>query len=113
MVKYIVKRVLLMIPMLILALIISWVLSQLMFVDPVLNKMGMLDIELLEAERIRIGFYDPWYVKLGLYLKNLLKFILVHKAWKGDGRISEGPKSFLQGCPSYKGLIFNPFQHIF
>ena len=70
MIKYIVKRVLLMIPMLILALIISWVLSQLMFVDPVLNKMGMLDHEIIEAERIRIGYYDPWYVKLGLYLKN-------------------------------------------
>jgi peptide/nickel transport system permease protein len=70
MIKYIVKRVLLMIPMLILALIISWILSQLMFVDPVLNKMGMLDYEIIEAERIRIGFYDPWYVKLGLYLKN-------------------------------------------
>ena len=70
MIKYIVKRVLLMIPMLILVLIISWILSQLMFIDPVLNKMGMLDFEIIEAERIRIGFYDPWYVKLGLYLKN-------------------------------------------
>ncbi|MHA1670059.1 MAG: ABC transporter permease [Promethearchaeota archaeon] len=70
MIKYIFKRVLLMIPMLILVLIISWILSQLMFVDPVLNKMGMLDFEIIEAERIRIGFYDPWYVKLGVYLKN-------------------------------------------
>jgi len=70
MIKYIIKRVLLMIPMLILVLILSWILSQLMFVDPVLNKMGMLDFEIIEAERIRIGFYDPWYVKLGLYLKN-------------------------------------------
>jgi len=70
MIKYIVKRILLMVPMLILVLITTFLLSQLMFTDPVLNKMGMLDQEILEAERIRIGFYDPWYIKLGKYLQN-------------------------------------------
>ena len=59
-----------MIPMLIFVLIASFLISQLMFNDPVLNKMGMLDQEILEAERIRIGFYDPWYIKLGKYLQN-------------------------------------------
>ncbi|MFW9952551.1 MAG: ABC transporter permease [Candidatus Thorarchaeota archaeon] len=85
MIKYIVKRILLMIPMLILVLIATFLLSQLMFGDPVLNKMGMLDQEILEAERIRIGFYDAWYIKLGKYLLNFFT-----GNWGTSYLISEG-----------------------
>jgi len=70
MVKYIIKRIIIMFPMLILALIVTWILSHMMLVDPTLNKIGFDNPELLELERIRIGYYDPWYVKLGIYLKN-------------------------------------------
>ena len=70
MVKYIIKRIFIMFPMLILALIITWLLAQMMLVSPILFKVGFQDPELLEAERIRVGFYNPWYVKLFIYLKD-------------------------------------------
>jgi len=71
MIKYIVKRVLVMFPMLILVLIATFLLAQLMSVNPVVNKIGMvLDPEILEAELRRTGFYDPLFVKLGKYLIN-------------------------------------------
>ena len=70
MVKYIIKRIIIMFPMLLLALIVTWILSHMMLVDPILNKIGFDNPELLELERIRTGYYDPWFVKLGIYLKN-------------------------------------------
>ena len=70
MVKYIIKRIFIMFPMLLLALIVTWILSHMMLVDPILNKIGFDNPELLELERIRTGYYDPWFVKLGIYLKN-------------------------------------------
>jgi peptide/nickel transport system permease protein len=70
MVKYIIKRIIIMFPMLLLALIFTWVLSHMMLVDPTLNKVGFDNPELLELERARIGYYDPWYIKLAIYLKN-------------------------------------------
>jgi peptide/nickel transport system permease protein len=68
--KYIIKRILIMIPMLLIALIATWILSHQMTVDPVLNRVGITDPVVLELERQRVGFYDPWYVQLLLYLKN-------------------------------------------
>jgi len=38
--------------------------------SPILNRVGFEDLELLEAERQRVGYYHPWYVKLFIYLKN-------------------------------------------
>ena len=70
MVKYIIKRILIMFPMLIIALISTWVLSNMMTVDPVLNRVGLTDPVVLELERRRVGYYDPWLVKLGKYLVN-------------------------------------------
>ena len=70
MVKYIIKRILIMFPILILVLIITWLLSHMLTVDPILNRVGITDPVVLELERQRVGWYDPWYVKLGLYLKN-------------------------------------------
>ena len=69
MIKYIIKRILIMIPMLFLVLIATFLLAQLMSVNPAVNKIGMvLDPEILEAELRRTGYYDPWYIKLGKYL---------------------------------------------
>ena len=70
MVKYIIKRIFIMFPILILALIITWLLAQMMLNDPILFKVGFNNPELLEAERIRVGYYNPWYVKLFIYLKD-------------------------------------------
>ena len=69
MIKYIIKRVLIMVPMLIAVLIFTWLLSHMMSVNPVANRIGTnLDPHVYERELRRIGFYDPWYVQLGIYL---------------------------------------------
>ena len=70
MVKYIIKRIIIMFPILMIALIFTFILSHMMLVDPILNAIGFDNPELLEYERQRLGYYDPWYVKLGIYLKN-------------------------------------------
>ena len=70
MVKYIIKRIIIMFPLLLIALISTWVLSNMMTVDPTLNRVGLTDPVVLELERRRVGYYDPWLVKLGKYLVN-------------------------------------------
>jgi len=71
MIKYILKRILMMIPMLFLVLTVSWILSHMMAVSPITNKLGgLLDPDVIQAELERVGFYDPWYVQLGTYYKN-------------------------------------------
>ena len=67
MVKYIIKRIAIMFPMLILALSITFVLAQMMVVNPILFKVGHDDPQLLQRELERLGYYDPWYVKLFRY----------------------------------------------
>jgi peptide/nickel transport system permease protein len=60
-----------MIPMLFLVLTFAWILSHMMTVNPILTKIsGLVDAEVIQAELERVGFYDPWYVQLGLYYKN-------------------------------------------
>ena len=69
MITYIVKRILFMIPMLLLVLVITFILSRLMFGDPVLNKLGLLpDKEIIEAERRRMGYDLPIVAQLFIYL---------------------------------------------
>jgi len=71
MIKYVIKRVLFMVPMLIMVLIFTWLLSHMMSVNPVVNKIGFtLDPAVYERELRRIGYYDPWYIQLGIYLRN-------------------------------------------
>jgi peptide/nickel transport system permease protein len=55
MIKYIIKRIFVIIPILIFSLIITFLLSNMMEGSPILN---------------RVGYYHPWYVKLFIYLKN-------------------------------------------
>ncbi|MFX1456961.1 MAG: ABC transporter permease [Promethearchaeota archaeon] len=83
---YIVKRVLFMIPMLFLILVITFILSRMMFGDPVLNKLGLLpDPHILEAERRRMGYDQPILVQLLIYLKNFFT-----GDWGNSYIISEG-----------------------
>ena len=70
MLKYIANRILVMFPMLILSLMITFVLAQGMQNDPILFRVGFNNLDLLEAERIRTGYYDPWFVKLFIYLRD-------------------------------------------
>jgi len=74
MIKYIVKRTLMIIPMLFAVLIITFLLSQMMSVDP---NMGMVNLRMepedFARELERTGFMDPLYIKLGKYLVNFFK----------------------------------------
>ena len=71
MIKYIIKRIIIMVPMLIAVLIFTWLLSHMMSVNPITNKIGFtLDPDVYRRELRRLGFYDPWYIKLGNYLRN-------------------------------------------
>ena len=71
MVKYIAKRVLLMAPMLIGVLIITWLLSSAMLINPVINRLGMVrDPAIYEIEMERLGLNDPWYIQLFNYIKD-------------------------------------------
>ena len=72
MVKYIIKRIIIMIPMLLIALIATWILSNMMTVNPTLNRVGFADPSILEMERQRVGYYDPWLIKLLKFLRNFL-----------------------------------------
>jgi peptide/nickel transport system permease protein len=73
MIKYVIKRILLMIPILIIVLIFTWILSHLMPVAPVLNQMGAIfDRETVERYLEQHGYYDPWYVQLGIYFRDFL-----------------------------------------
>ena len=71
MIKYIIKRILIMFPMLIAVLIFTWLLSHMMSVNPITNKIGfVLDPDVYRRELERLGYYDPWYIKLGNYLRD-------------------------------------------
>jgi peptide/nickel transport system permease protein len=71
MIKYIIKRILVMIPMLFLVLTFAFILSLMMGRSPVTFSLDdLLEPETLEAELRRIGYYDPWYVRLLKYYKN-------------------------------------------
>ena len=71
MIKYIIRRILLMFPILLAVLIFTWILSHQMAMNPALNKIpgNVIDRARYEAELRRSGFYDPWYLQLGIYLR--------------------------------------------
>ena len=70
MVKYIINRIIVMIPILICGLIITWILSNMMDVIPILTRVASNDPIIIELEKIRVGYYKPWYEKLLIYLGN-------------------------------------------
>lgn len=70
MMKYVLKRILFMVPLLIAVLIFTWIFSHLIDKNPYLSELMTYNRAAIEAELKRVGWYDPWYVKLGLYLRN-------------------------------------------
>lgn len=70
MMKYVFKRILLMIPILIAVLIFTWIFSHSIDRNPYMSQLMTYDRALIERELNRVGWYEPWYVKLALYLKN-------------------------------------------
>ncbi|NVM43404.1 MAG: ABC transporter permease [Candidatus Lokiarchaeota archaeon] len=72
MLNYIIKRVLVMIPTIFLVLLVTFILSTLMSQNINLNKLGggLVPPELVELEKQRIGFYDPWFIKVAKYFTN-------------------------------------------
>lgn len=73
MLKYVVKRILQLIPMLLVLSIIVFLMVRLIPGDPVKNMLG-IDVpqEMVEVERERLGLNDPYIVQYGRFLKELL-----------------------------------------
>ncbi|TFF98593.1 MAG: ABC transporter permease [Promethearchaeota archaeon] len=72
MIKYIIKRILLMIPMLFILLIMTWILSRLMSIDPAANMFDPFttDQAAVDAMRRKLGLDQPWFIQLAIYIKN-------------------------------------------
>ena len=75
MIKYIIKRILIMFPILIVVLIITFLLSKSMDVFPVIARIGPGEnIEtiqrMIEEEERRMGYDQPVFVQLFIYLRN-------------------------------------------
>ena len=51
-------------------LLISFFIFHFTFGDPILNRVGYIDPAVLEAERIRIGYYDPIGIQFLKYINN-------------------------------------------
>jgi peptide/nickel transport system permease protein len=70
MIKYIIKRIIIVFPMLIFSLIITFLLARMMLGSPILFRVGYDNLELLESEMERVGFNEPWYIQLLIYFRN-------------------------------------------
>ncbi|MHA1507223.1 MAG: hypothetical protein ACTSO6_00805, partial [Promethearchaeota archaeon] len=71
MIKYIIKRILFMFPMLLAVLIVTFLLSQMMMADPSMSLLNIgMDEVALQRELDRLGFRDPVHIKLWKYLVN-------------------------------------------
>lgn len=71
MITYLIKRLLLIIPILILILVVTFIISTFSAQSSVLNQMeGLVEWEYILAERERTGYYDPWFIKLAKYFQN-------------------------------------------
>jgi len=72
MIKYIIKRIIMMIPMLLAVLIVCFILSQMMVADPFMNRLNaQMDPEDFRRELERLGAYDPLHIKIAKYLVRL------------------------------------------
>ena len=69
MVYYLLKRVLIMVPILLLVLVAAFTLTTFMS-QKVLNIAGLIPFEQMEVEKARTGYYDPWFIKVAKYFGN-------------------------------------------
>ena len=70
MVKYIIKRILMMIPMLFAVLTITFFLSHAMSINPLQSDVNVWDMNIYYAEMERLGLNDPVYVQFLNYLRD-------------------------------------------
>ncbi|MHA1241519.1 MAG: ABC transporter permease [Promethearchaeota archaeon] len=70
MVKYIVKRILMMIPMLFAVLVITWVLSHAMAINPLQSEVTGWDMQIYYDEMARLGLDQPIYVQFFNYFRD-------------------------------------------
>ncbi len=70
MVKYIIKRVFTMIPMLFAVLTITWLLSQAMAINPLQSEVSLWDMQIYYDEMERLGLNDPLYVQFLNYFRD-------------------------------------------
>lgn len=75
MIKYIIKRILIMFPILIIVLIITFILSKSMNVFPVIARMATGENletiqRMIEEEERRMGYDKPLFIQLMIYLQN-------------------------------------------
>ena len=70
MVKYIIKRIFMMIPMLLAVLVITWIISQAMAINPLQSKVNLWDMSIYENEMERLGLNDPVYVQFINYFRD-------------------------------------------
>ncbi len=71
MLKYILKRLLIMVPTLFGVLILIFLLPRMLSGDPVMFMFPIgIDEEVRNAEIVRLGLDQPWYFQLGIYLRN-------------------------------------------
>ncbi len=73
MLKYVVKRILQLIPMLLILSVIVFLMVRMIPGDPVKNMLG-IDVpqEMVEVERERLGLNDPYIIQYGRFLNELL-----------------------------------------
>ena len=73
MIKYILKRILIIIPTLFGVIIMTFVLTRLLSGNPVEMMLPVdIDPEVREAKIAELGLDQPWYVQLGIYLGKFL-----------------------------------------
>jgi len=70
MVKYLIKRILMMIPMLFGVLVITWILSQAMAINPLRSEINLWDMQIYYDEMERLGLNEPIYVQFFNYFRD-------------------------------------------
>jgi ABC-type dipeptide/oligopeptide/nickel transport system permease component len=70
MVLYLVKRIMIMVPMLLFVLIVTFTLTTFLSQNVLTQMEGLIPFDKIQEERIRVGFYDPWYIKVVKYFRN-------------------------------------------
>ena len=71
---YIIKRVLIAIPLTFFVLILTFIMSRLMMGDPTYFMFPLgTDPEIIEETREKLGLNEPWFIQLGIYLISIFR----------------------------------------